>query len=251
MIQMSAQSPIQNSSINKSSNSFSSNSMRESALTLNSNITLNQSQNDSLTTDVINTNNNSKLDISNILTVDPSQTVGSVLAEAGIGAEFHAIGRIKSLINQPKGFSIDVPVLNNTKNITRKNLSNKIKQNNISFKLNNFSSPTATTTTHGLATSKAINKINLTNNQQKITCSYKGCQKVFMTKSAMRKHVQIHGPRQHVCTICSRSFIERSKLKRHLLVHSGEKPYVCNFADCGKRFFFYILTKLFKIFIRF
>jgi len=52
----------------------------------------------------------------------------------------------------------------------------------------------------------------------------------------MRKHLQIHGPRQHVCQQCHRSFIERSKLKRHLLVHSGEKPFVCNFEGCTKRF---------------
>ncbi|KAL3102286.1 hypothetical protein niasHS_003695 [Heterodera schachtii] len=71
---------------------------------------------------------------------------------------------------------------------------------------------------------------------QKIPCSYKGCQKTFVKQSAMRKHLQIHGPRQHICQQCSRSFIERSKLKRHLLVHSGEKRFVCDFEDCGKRF---------------
>uniref|UniRef100_A0A1I8B8I4 C2H2-type domain-containing protein n=1 Tax=Meloidogyne hapla TaxID=6305 RepID=A0A1I8B8I4_MELHA len=69
-----------------------------------------------------------------------------------------------------------------------------------------------------------------------IPCSYKGCQKTFSNKSSMRKHLQIHGPRQHVCQQCHRSFIERSKLKRHLLVHSGEKPFVCNFEGCAKRF---------------
>uniref|UniRef100_A0A915N2Q9 C2H2-type domain-containing protein n=1 Tax=Meloidogyne javanica TaxID=6303 RepID=A0A915N2Q9_MELJA len=78
--------------------------------------------------------------------------------------------------------------------------------------------------------------INETVTFAQIPCSYKGCQKTFSNKSSMRKHLQIHGPRQHVCQQCHRSFIERSKLKRHLLVHSGEKPFVCNFEGCTKRF---------------
>uniref|UniRef100_A0A915D441 C2H2-type domain-containing protein n=1 Tax=Ditylenchus dipsaci TaxID=166011 RepID=A0A915D441_9BILA len=124
----------------------------------------------------------SKIELETILAVDPCKSVGSVLAEAGIGSEFHSIGRIKSLVNQPQ--------------------------------------------------TQASSSILLPRRRKK----KKSCQKTFSTKSTMRKHLQIHGPRQHVCTICKKSFIERSKLKRHLLVHSGEKPYICNFSDCGKRF---------------
>ncbi|CAL8103856.1 unnamed protein product [Calicophoron daubneyi] len=69
-----------------------------------------------------------------------------------------------------------------------------------------------------------------------IPCPHKGCGKFFRDNSAMRKHLHTHGPRVHVCAECGKAFVESSKLKRHQLVHTGEKPFQCNFEGCGKRF---------------
>ena len=35
---------------------------------------------------------------------------------------------------------------------------------------------------------------------------------------------------------CNRQFNDNYHLKRHMLSHTGEKPYVCQAADCSKRF---------------
>nr|CAH8874040.1 unnamed protein product [Trichobilharzia regenti] len=69
-----------------------------------------------------------------------------------------------------------------------------------------------------------------------VPCPHKGCGKLFRDNSAMRKHLHTHGPRVHVCAECGKAFVESSKLKRHQLVHTGEKPFQCNFEGCGKRF---------------
>lgn len=69
-----------------------------------------------------------------------------------------------------------------------------------------------------------------------IHCPHQGCKKRFRDNGALRKHFQTHGPRVHVCTECGKAFVESSKLKRHQLVHTGEKPFQCNFEGCGKRF---------------
>ncbi|XP_070358781.1 membrane-bound transcription factor site-2 protease isoform X3 [Equus asinus] len=69
-----------------------------------------------------------------------------------------------------------------------------------------------------------------------VACPHIGCEKMFRDNSAMRKHLQIHGPRVHVCAECGKAFLECSKLKRHQLVHTGEKPFQCTFEGCGKRF---------------
>uniref|UniRef100_A0A8C6R031 Zinc finger protein 42 n=1 Tax=Nannospalax galili TaxID=1026970 RepID=A0A8C6R031_NANGA len=69
-----------------------------------------------------------------------------------------------------------------------------------------------------------------------LACPQNGCMKKLRDKAALKKHMLVHGPRQHVCAECGRAFVESSKLKRHFLVHTGEKPFQCTFEGCGKRF---------------
>ncbi|EGW10388.1 Zinc finger protein 42 [Cricetulus griseus] len=69
-----------------------------------------------------------------------------------------------------------------------------------------------------------------------LECPQTGCRKKLKNKTALRKHMLVHGPRPHVCAECGKAFVESSKLKRHFLVHSGEKPFQCTFEGCGKRF---------------
>jgi len=49
----------------------------------------------------------------------------------------------------------------------------------------------------------------------------------------MRRHTDT---RAHLCTVCPKTFQEKSDLKRHIATHSNKKPYKCSFCEYTCKF---------------
>lgn len=68
-------------------------------------------------------------------------------------------------------------------------------------------------------------------------CTIEGCDKSFKAYGHLSDHINRHfNVRPFKCDLCDASFGRKNTLKTHYLIHSGEKPHVCPFPNCGKRF---------------
>ncbi|XP_076084204.1 uncharacterized protein LOC143054979 [Mytilus galloprovincialis] len=76
---------------------------------------------------------------------------------------------------------------------------------------------------------------NVKKKKQSLRCDYGGCGKVFTLNKYLKRHLLIHcGNKPFVCDMCNKSFTVKRYLKRHMLTHTDDKSYKCEV--CDKRF---------------
>ncbi|XP_038164067.1 zinc finger protein 367 [Cyprinodon tularosa] len=65
------------------------------------------------------------------------------------------------------------------------------------------------------------------------------CNRVFPREKSLQAHKRTHtGERPYLCDFpnCGKAFVQSGQLKTHQRLHTGEKPFVCSEKGCGSRF---------------
>lgn len=75
---------------------------------------------------------------------------------------------------------------------------------------------------------------SIASSQNVFACPWPGCSRFFSRAYNLRSHYLIHtGSKPYICEYCGLSFARNHDMRRHLRVHSGDKPYACPNCDKG------------------
>lgn len=69
-------------------------------------------------------------------------------------------------------------------------------------------------------------------------CYYEYCGRIFNSKYNLQRHINSKHLKikSFSCNICGKQVASRQNLIEHEFTHTGEKPFICPVANCGKRY---------------
>ena len=88
----------------------------------------------------------------------------------------------------------------------------------------------------------SLNNSTGNSNEQYYYCFWKDClrsMKPFRARYKLVNHIRVHtGERPFLCHFpsCGKRFARSENLKIHKRVHSGERPFICEYSSCSRRF---------------
>lgn len=74
--------------------------------------------------------------------------------------------------------------------------------------------------------------------KRRIKCDYDGCGRSYCSYFNLKRHIESShlGVRKFKCEICGRHLSSKQNYVDHQNIHTGAKPYFCDFHGCGLRF---------------
>lgn len=74
--------------------------------------------------------------------------------------------------------------------------------------------------------------------QHRFECTYAGCVKSYCSSFNLKRHVEsTHmGIKKFMCDVCGKQLSSKQNYVDHKNLHTGDKPYVCEYPGCDYQF---------------
>ncbi|OMJ67064.1 hypothetical protein SteCoe_35870 [Stentor coeruleus] len=74
--------------------------------------------------------------------------------------------------------------------------------------------------------------------KRRIKCDYDGCGRSYCSYFNLKRHIESShlGLRKFKCDTCGRYLSSKQNYVDHQNIHTGAKPYICDFSGCSLRF---------------